>query len=155
MTGSRLLKKLKQKVERSGWLSGTTLNFAHAYLDDAPASVPLGLLLAEDALVQIRRKFFYPLETIGEALSENSARWNHLDQAPVFQPVIDADYEWQTIACLIWNNEIIISISERASDFWFDSETDMANFLEEKYQEGATRLQELLSGHVNESPNLS
>ena len=146
MMGSRLLKKLKQKVEGSGWLSGTTLNFAHVYLDYAPASIPLGLLLEEDALVQIRRKFFYPLETIGEVLSENSVKWSHVDQAFAFQPVIDADYEWQTIACLIWNNEVIINISERASDFWFDNETDMANFLEEKYQEGVTRLQELLSG---------
>ena len=146
MTGSELLKKLKQKVEESGWLSGTTLDFADVYLDDAPASIPLGLLLEEDALVQIRRKFFYPLETIGEALSENRAEWHPFNQASAFQPIIDADYEWQTIACLIWNNEVIISISERASDFWFDGETDMADFLEEKYQEGVTRLQELLSG---------
>ena len=86
---SRLLKKLKQKVEGSGWLSGTTLNFAHVYLDYAPASIPLGLLLEEDALVQIRRKFFYPLEAIGEALSENSAKWSHFDQTFVFQTVID------------------------------------------------------------------
>ena len=74
MTGSELLKKLKQKVEGSGWLSGTTLSFDHLYLEYAPASIPLGLLLEEDALVQIRRKFFYPLETIGEALSENNAK---------------------------------------------------------------------------------
>ena len=127
MTGSELLKKLKQKVEGCGWLSGTTLNFDHLYLEYAPASIPLGLLLEEDALVQIRRKFFYPLETIGEALSENSAKWNHFDQTFVFQTVIDADYEWQTTACLIWNNEIIINISERASDFWFDNAIDMAN----------------------------
>ena len=146
MTGNELLNKLKQKVEESGWLSDTTLNFAHVYLDDDPASIPLELLLEEDALVQIRRKFFYPLETVGEALSENSVKWSHSDQTFVFQPVIDADYEWQTIAYLIWSNAVIISISERASDFWFDSETDMADFLEEKYQEGVTRLQELLSG---------
>ena len=147
MTGSELLKRLKQKVEESGWLSDTTLNFAHIYLDDAPASIPFELLLEEDTLVQIRRKFFYPLETVSEALSENSVKWSHSDQTTfVFQPVIDADYEWETIAYLIWSNAVIISISERASDFWFDNETDMADFLEEKYQEGITRLQELLSG---------
>ena len=148
MTGKELLTKLKQQVDESGWLEETELDFASIYLEDNPASIPLGLLLEdEDGLIQIRRKFFYPLMVIGEALAEDAEKWGNLPQKPVFQAIIDPDYEWQTMAYLIWNNEVIMSISERASYFWFYSEADMADFLAEKYQEGVAELHALLSVH--------
>jgi hypothetical protein len=137
---------MKQKVEESGWLDGTRLTFASIYLEDNPDAVPFGLLLkGEEALVQIRRKFYYPLEVVGEALAEAAVKLGSLPQKPVFQIVIDPDYEWQTTACLVWNRTVIVNVSERASDFWFESADDAADFLAEIYQEGIAQLQSLLS----------
>lgn len=145
MTGRELLQRVKQRVEESDWLDRTGLQFANVYLEYNPTSIPLGLMWEEDALAQIRRKFFYPLEVVGEALSEAAVRLGNLPQKPVFQIVVDPDYEWQTTAYLVWNRTVIVSVSERASDFWFESEDDAADFLAEIYQEGVAQLQTFLS----------
>ncbi|MCS6861935.1 MAG: hypothetical protein NZT92_16640 [Abditibacteriales bacterium] len=103
---------------------------------------------------QIRRKFFYPLEVVGEALAEAIGGLGDLPREPVFEIVIDPDDEWNTIACLVWNRTIIVRVSERAWEFWFESETEMADFLARIYQEGLPHLQMTLSDMLSHRSRL-
>lgn len=153
MTGKRLLAKVKRSIKQSGWIEDIGLGFRDIYLKKPDGCVPSELLIEDDLLSQIRRKFYYPFDAIAEALASAAIKIGSLSKRPVILSVIDADYEYATGVYLIWSEKDIILTKEwrRATDFWFHSDLEMEAFLERKYSEGLAQIQEI-AGREKLSP---
>ncbi len=145
MTGEELLARVKRDVEESHWLDDTGFDFHDIYLHKPDIHFPLGVPDSEDLFLQMRRKFYYPFNAIAEALEDKAKELGNFPDNLSILPVIDADYEYSTSVFLIWcsRNAVIVKSWRNIRYFWFSTEQAMAEFLEEKYLEGVSRLEEI------------
>ncbi len=146
MTGERILNLTKQKVREERWLEDTGVTFEDVYVQECDDAVPFALLVGFDLHSQIKRKFYYPFDTLGDVLARDAKRLGHLETEPMIFPVIDVTYDDTTAVYLIWGERslILTYYYRRSPEFIFANEKEMAAFLEKKYLEGLTVLRESL-----------
>lgn len=146
MTGEGILRLIKRKVTEEGWLEDTGVGFEDVYLQKSDDAVPFALLVGFDLHSQIKRKFYYPFDTLGDVLAKDARRLGNLKTEPMIFAIIDVTYDDTTAVYLIWGerNLILTYYYRRSSDFIFANEREMGIFLHKKYLEGLTVLKESL-----------
>jgi len=134
--GRSILRRLKQTVneEWDSWLVEEDEDtFKILYLTERRVCIPEHLLSGE-IMEDIMSLFYYPLSAIREELKERTGTKEFIW---VF---VQPSYTDTSFAVMVTGEKVLLTISDKAWNFYWDSEEEIVKELESWYQIAETRL---------------
>lgn len=133
--GRKIISRVREAISDGSTLRGTEEEdvFQTLYLTERSGCVP-DHLMGDDLLVDIRSMYYWVFAGIREELDERVGAHSFIFT------VIDPSYDDATWALLIHSDRVLLNVSRKAWDFYWESEEEMADELETWYQVAAGRL---------------
>lgn len=134
--GRSILQRIRSEVndEASAFAGGEGEDvFQTLYLTERFGCIP-DHLLGEDLLQDIRSLYYYVLDGVRGELEER------LSPQGFLWIVIDPSYEDTTAAALLTDERVLLVEHSKAWNFYWESEEEMAEDLENRYRQAAERV---------------